>query len=101
MSDITPHFKIKRNLFKLTRIVCCLGRDPVEVLPELSSSTPTAAGLNDQVVSLWLPQVLELLLIRPVPHLPLSLLGLVQVVQDRVLPRLEAVPVHEPALGAG
>ena len=67
----------------------------------MSSSTPTAAGLNDQVVSLWLPQVLELLLIRPVPHLPLSLLGLVQVVQDRVLPRLEAVPVHEPALGAG
>ena len=69
---------------------------PVEILSQLSRTTLAGASFNHKIVSLWLPQVLQLLSLCPVPHFLLP--RLVQLIDDQVLPSIKAILVHEPAL---
>lgn len=76
------------------------GRNPVKIFPQLTGVALAAASLNDKIVSLWLPQVLQLLSVRPISHFSLSLPCLVQIIDDRLLPSLKTISVHKPALRA-
>ena len=60
-----------------------------------SSSTLTGTGLDNQAVTLLLPQVLVFLLLRPVAQLFLAFLGFIQAAEKRILPDFEAVSVHK------
>ena len=75
-------------------------RHPVLILPQTATATLAGTELHHQAVALLLPHRSRLLLLRPVPRLPSTLLLAVQGHQLG-LPMVEAGAVHEPALGAG
>ena len=58
------------------------------------------AGINHQVVSLLLPQVLQFLLLRPVAKFLLSFLGFIQKTEKFILPDFKALRVHKPTASA-
>ena len=57
-----------------------LRRDPSEMFSQSSSSTLTGTGLDNQAVTLLLPQVLVFLLLRPVPEFLLAFFRFVQMI---------------------
>lgn len=67
------------------------GRHPVEILLEMAAATAAAAGLEREIVALLGPEVLVTLTLGPAARPTAAL----EIRQNRLLPSVEALAMHE------